>query len=162
MHEFVSVWCCIHWEVKISSGWKFCKQDINLFMYCMYFLHMNGDEITALFYAVAISFLETKKNWTNEHYVVYSHVCLTLHWQMEHSVACLFQLEPLKRVTPCSSTQVLVTSLYKVSAWHGSEMQRGQHSPSGTATNSQSVNGAQGMGQQSTSPCCSKRYMHLC
>lgn len=77
----------------------------------------------------------------------------TLHWHMEHSVPCLVQAEPLKRVIPYSSTQVLVMSFRTVSAMQGSVTQRGQHSPSGTTVNSQSDTGGHGTGQQSTSPC---------
>lgn len=76
----------------------------------------------------------------------------TLHWQREHSVPCLVQADPLKRLMPYSSTQVLVMSLRTVSARQGSVTQRGQHSPSGTTVNSQSDTGAHETGQQSTSP----------
>lgn len=83
------------------------------------------------------------------------HSIVTLHWQSVHSVPCLTQEEPLKRVTPCSSVHVLVMSLRMVSAWHGSVTQRAQHSPSGTIVKSQSTEG-QERGQQSTSPCCNR------
>lgn len=86
-------------------------------------------------------------------YLIYClFVVSTLHWHSVHSVPCLTQDEPLKRVIPCSSSQVLVMSLRTAWAWHGSETQRGQHSPSGTSVKSQSA-GGQDRGQQSTSPC---------
>lgn len=78
----------------------------------------------------------------------------TLHWQSVHSVPCLTQEEPLKRMMPCSSSQVLVMSLRTLWARHGSVTQRGQHSPSGTMVKSQCA-GGHNNGQQSTSPCCS-------
>ena len=77
----------------------------------------------------------------------------TLHWQRVHSVPCLIQEDPVKRMTLVSSRQVLVMSLRMVSAWQGSVTQRGQHSFSGRTLNSQSTSG-HGKGQQSTSPCC--------
>lgn len=78
----------------------------------------------------------------------------TLHWQSVHSVPCLTQEEPLKRIMPCSSSQVLVMSFRMLWARHGSVTQRGQHSPSGTMVKSQCAEGHNN-GQQSTSPCCS-------
>ena len=94
---------------------------------------------------------------------VYVCVWITLHWQRVHSVLCLVQAEPLKRVTPCSSVHVLVMSLRTVSAWQGSVTHRGQHSPSGTTVNSQSSTGGHDTGQQSTSPCWrgERGYTHV-
>ncbi len=76
--------------------------------------------------------------------------------------AVLVQAEPLKRVIPYSSTQVLVMSFCTVSARQGSVTQRGQHSPSGTTVNSQSATGAHDIGQQSTSPLWeTHRWRHI-
>lgn len=84
----------------------------------------------------------------------------TLQWQSVHSVPCLTQEEPLKRMMLCSSSQVLVMSLRIFWARQGSVTQRGQHSPSGTIVKSQCA-GGHSNGQQSTSPCCSTHNIPL-